>query len=192
MKLGILGGTFNPPHIGHLIVAESVRDQLKLDKILFVPSYSPPHKLYSQVALPTQRYEMVEIALEKNRNFSASDIEIAREGKSYTIDTINTLLNIHPGTQLYLIIGLDNLMDFSDWKSPNDIISKVELVVMNRPGYDVEVKNEFKRYATIVKVPGIDISSSDIRRRVKMGRSIRYLVPFEIEQYILKKSLYKS
>jgi nicotinate-nucleotide adenylyltransferase len=192
MKLGILGGTFNPPHIGHLIVAESVRDQLKLDKILFVPSYSPPHKLYSQVALPTQRYEMVEIALEKNRNFSASDIEIAREGKSYTIDTINTLMGIYPGSQLYLIIGLDNLMDFSDWKSPNDIISKVELVVMNRPGYDVEVKNEFKRYATIVKVPGIDISSSDIRRRVKMGRSIRYLVPFEIEQYILKKSLYKS
>jgi nicotinate-nucleotide adenylyltransferase len=163
-----------------------------LDKILFVPSYSPPHKLYSQVALPTQRYEMVEIALEKNRNFSASDIEIAREGKSYTIDTINTLMGIYPGSQLYLIIGLDNLMDFSDWKSPNDIISKVELVVMNRPGYDVEVKNEFKRYATIVKVPGIDISSSDIRRRVKMGRSIRYLVPFEIEQYILKKSLYKS
>jgi nicotinate-nucleotide adenylyltransferase len=192
MKLGILGGTFNPPHIGHLIIAESVRDQLKLDKILFVPSYSPPHKLYSQVALPTQRYEMVEIALEKNRNFSVSDIEIAREGKSYTIDTINTLMGIYPGSQLYLIIGLDNLMDFSDWKSPNDIISKVELVVMNRPGYDVEVKNEFKRYATIVKVPGIDISSSDIRRRVKMGRSIRYLVPFEIEQYILKKSLYKS
>jgi nicotinate-nucleotide adenylyltransferase len=192
MKLGILGGTFNPPHIGHLIIAESVRDQLKLDKILFVPSYSPPHKLYSQVALPTQRYEMVEIALEKNRNFSVSDIEIAREGKSYTIDTINTLLNIHPGTQLYLIIGLDNLMDFPDWKSPNDIISKVELVVMNRPGYDVEVKNEFKRYATIVKVPSIDISSSDIRRRVKMGRSIKYLVPFEIEQYILKKGLYKS
>ena len=192
MKLGILGGTFNPPHIGHLIVAESVRDQLKLDKILFVPSYSPPHKLYSQVALPTQRYEMVEIALEKNRNFSASDIEIAREGKSYTIDTINSLISIYPGSQLYLIIGLDNLMDFSDWKSPNDIISKVELVVTNRPGYNVEVKNEFKRYATIVKVPSIDISSSDIRRRVKMGRSIRYLVPFEIEQYIFKKGLYKS
>jgi nicotinate-nucleotide adenylyltransferase len=192
MKLGILGGTFNPPHIGHLIVAESVRDQLKLDKILFVPSYSPPHKLYSQVALPTQRYEMVEIALEKNRNFSVSDIEIAREGKSYTIDTINTLIGIYPGSQLFLIIGLDNLMDFSDWKSPNDIISKVELVVMNRPGYDVDVKNEFKRYATIVKVPSIDISSSDIRRRIKMGRSIRYLVPFEIEQYIFKKGLYKS
>jgi nicotinate-nucleotide adenylyltransferase len=192
MKLGILGGTFNPPHIGHLIVAESVRDQLKLDKILFVPSYSPPHKLYSQVALPTQRYEMVEIALEKNRNFSVSDIEIAREGKSYTIDTINTLIGIYPGSQLFLIIGLDNLMDFSDWKSPNEIISKVELVVMNRPGYDVDIKNEFKRYATIVKVPSIGISSSDIRRRVKMGRSIRYLVPYEIEQYIFKKGLYKS
>jgi len=135
---------------------------------------------------------MVELALEKNRNFLASDIEIARQGKSYTIDTINSLIGTYSGSQLFLIIGQDNLMDFSDWKSPNEIISKVELVVMNRPGYDLDVKNEFRRYATCVKVPSIDISSSDIRRRVKMGRSIRYLVPFEIEEYILKKGLYKS
>jgi nicotinate-nucleotide adenylyltransferase len=192
MKIGILGGTFNPPHIGHLIVAESIRDQLRLDKILFVPSYIPPHKLFSQVALPKQRLEMVELAIEKNRNFSASPLEIAREGKSYTIDTINSLINLHPASQLFLIIGMDNLMDFSDWKSPNDIVSKVELLVMNRPGYDADVKSEFKRFATFVKVPNIDISSSDIRRRIKLGRSIRYLVPFEVEQYILKKGLYKS
>lgn len=192
MKIGILGGTFNPPHIGHLIVAESVRDQLKLDKVLFVPSYIPPHKLFSQVALPKQRLEMVELAIEKNRNFSASDIEIAREGKSFTIDTINSLTNLHPASQLYLVIGMDNLMDFSDWKSPNEIVSKVELIVMNRPGYDSDIKNEFKRFATFIKVPNIDISSSDIRRRIKLGRSIRYLVTYEVEQYILKKALYKS
>lgn len=192
MKIGILGGTFNPPHIGHLIVAESIRDQLKMDKILFVPSYIPPHKLFSQVALPKQRLEMVELAIEKNRNFSASDIEIAREGKSYTIDTINSLINLHPASQFYLVIGMDNLMDFADWKSPNEIVSKVELIVMNRPGYDADVKSEFKRFATFIKVPNIDISSSDIRRRIKLGRSIRYLVPFEVEQYIVKKGLYKS
>jgi nicotinate-nucleotide adenylyltransferase len=192
MKIGILGGTFNPPHIGHLIVAESIRDQLKLDKILFVPSYIPPHKLFSQVALPKQRLEMVELAIEKNRNFSASDIEIAREGKSYTVDTINSLISLHPASQLFLIIGMDNLMDFSDWKSPNEIVSNVELIVMNRPGYDTDVKSEFKKFATFVKVPNIDISSSDIRRRIKLGRSIRYLVPFEVEQYIVKKGLYKS
>lgn len=192
MKIGILGGTFNPPHIGHLIVAESIRDQLKLDKILFVPSYIPPHKLFSQVALPKQRLEMVELAIEKNRNFSASDIEIAREGKSYTVDTINSLISLHPASQLFLIIGMDNLMDFSDWKSPNEIVSNVELIVMNRPGYDTDVKSEFKKFATFIKVPNIDISSSDIRRRIKLGRSIRYLVPFEVEQYIVKKGLYKS
>jgi nicotinate-nucleotide adenylyltransferase len=93
---------------------------------------------------------------------------------------------------LYLVIGVDNLMDFHDWKSPDEIISKVELVVMNRPGYDTDFKSEFKRYATFVKVPNIDVSSSDIRRRIKMGRSIRYLVPMEVEQYILKKGLYKT
>lgn len=192
MKLGIFGGTFNPPHIGHLITAESVREQYKLDKVIFVPSFSPPHKFDLQIAFPNQRFEMLDLAIKSNRSFSATDLEIKREGKSYTIDTINSLLQLYQNSKLYLIIGMDNLIDFPNWKSPLEIVNKVELVVMNRPGYTLEVRNEFTRYANIIRVPNIDISSTDIRRRVKMGRSIKYLVPNEVEQFILKKGLYKS
>jgi nicotinate-nucleotide adenylyltransferase len=192
MKLGIYGGTFNPPHIGHLITAESVREQFKLDKVIFVPSFSPPHKFDLQIALPNQRFEMLDLAIKSNRSFSATDLEIKREGKSYTIDTINSLLQSYQNSKLYLIIGMDNLIDFPNWKSPLEIVNKVELVVMNRPRYDLEARNEYTRYANIIRVPNIDISSTDIRRRVKMGRSIKYLVPNEVEQYIFKKGLYKS
>lgn len=191
MKLGIFGGTFNPPHLGHLIVAESVREQLKLDRLFFVPSYSPPHKLNLQVALPRQRFEMVELSVNNNKYFSVSDIEIKREGKSYSIDTIHSMSLSFPRAQIYFIIGMDNLIDFPQWKLPNEIISHVELIVMNRAGYDREVKNEFSRYANFIKVPNLDISSSDIRRRVKMERSIRYLVNEEVEKYIIRKGLYK-
>ncbi len=191
MKLGIFGGTFNPPHLGHLIVAESVREQLKLDRLFFVPSYSPPHKLNLQVALPRQRFEMVELSVNNNKYFSVSDIEIKREGKSYSIDTIHSMSLSFPRAQIYFIIGMDNLIDFPQWKLPNEIISQVELIVMNRAGYDREVKNEFSRYANFIKVPNLDISSSDIRRRVKMERSIRYLVNEEVEKYIIRKGLYK-
>lgn len=191
MKLGIFGGTFNPPHLGHLIVAESVREQLKLDRLFFVPSYSPPHKFNLQIALPSQRFEMVQLSVHNNKYFSVSDIEIKRQGKSYSIDTIHSMSLSFPRAQIYFIIGMDNLIDFPQWKLPNEIISRVELIVMNRPGYDREVKNEFSRYANFIKVPHLDISSTDIRRRVKMERSIRYLVNEEVEKYIIRKGLYK-
>lgn len=191
MKLGIFGGTFDPPHIGHLIVADNVKEQLNLEKIIFIPSYQPPHKFESNSAKPLQRFEMVELSIKNNKDFQVYDIEIQRKGKSYTIDTINTLTLIHPQAQFYLIIGMDNLIEFPQWKSPHEIISRVELVVMNRPGYDKPLKSEFSKYATFVRVPNIDISSSEIRRRVKMGRTIRYLVHQDVEKYINLNGLYK-
>lgn len=191
MKLGIFGGTFDPPHIGHLIVADNVREQLGLDKIIFIPSFIAPHKLDVKSADPKQRFEMVEISIKNNRDFIVYDIEIERKGKSYTIDTINTLEIIHPQAQFYLIIGMDNLIEFPQWKSPHEIVSKVELVVMNRPGYDKPQKNEFVKHATFIRVPNIDISSSEIRRRIRMGKTIRYLVHPEVEKYIVNKGLYK-
>ncbi len=192
MRLGIFGGTFNPPHIGHLITTESVREQFDLDKLIFIPAFSPPHKFDTQIALPHQRYEMINLAIKNNRYFSVSDLELKREGKSYTIDTINSLLQSYQNSKLYLIIGMDNLIDFPNWKSPLEIVNKVELIVMNRPGYNLELRNEYIRYANVVRVPNIDVSSTDIRRRVKMGRSIKYLVPAEVEQHIIKKGLYRS
>lgn len=191
MRLGILGGTFNPPHIGHLIVAENVREQLTLDKIIFIPSFTPPHKVEIADATPQQRFEMVELAIKNNKNFLAYDIEIGRKGKSYTIDTINALVLLHPQARFYFIIGMDNLTEFATWKSPQEIISKVDLVVVNRPGYEKPVKNEFSRYAIFLRVPNIDISSSDIRKRVKFQRTIRYLVHPDVEKYITQKGLYK-
>lgn len=191
MKLGIFGGTFDPPHIGHLIVADNVREQLGLDKIIFIPSFVAPHKLNVKAADPKQRFEMVEISIKNNKDFLVYDIEIERKGRSYTIDTIKTLEILHPQAELYLIIGMDNLIDFPEWKSPHEIISRAELIVMNRPGYDKPVKNEFVKFATFVRVPNIDLSSSEIRKRIKMGKTIRYLVHPDVEKYIINKGLYK-
>ncbi len=191
-KLGIFGGTFNPPHIGHLITVEVVREQLQLDKVMFIPSHIPPHKSTGQIISPELRLEMVNIAIKSNPSFISSDIEIKRKGKSYTVDTIGTILQMYNPSELFLIIGLDNLMEFSQWKSPHEIVSRAELIVMNRPGYDLNIKNEFLRYSRMVRVPNIDISSSEIRKRIKMGKTIKYLVPADIEKFINKNGLYKN
>lgn len=192
MKLGIFGGTFNPPHVGHLIVAESVRDQMQLDRIFFVPSASPPHKQDPAIAVPSARLQMTRLAVAGNTRFEVSEIELDREGPSYTIDTVAGIADLYPRGNLLLIIGVDNLLEFDSWKSPREILQKADLVVMTRPGFQIpDAKNEFIRASKIVHVPPIGISGTDIRRRIRMGRSIRYLVPEAVEDYILRRGLYK-
>jgi len=192
MNLAIFGGSFNPPHIGHLIVLESVRDQLVLDKVILVPSAQPPNKPNSMLAPPALRLEMTELAVKGNPDFEVSGIELQRRGMSFTVDTINQISALHPRAKLFLIIGADNMLEFDTWKAPDDILAKAELIVMSRPGYSLhDMKSKTARAARFVNVPQIGISGTDIRRRVKLGRSIRYLVPRSVEEYILQKRLYK-
>ncbi len=134
-KLGILGGTFNPIHYGHLAAAEEVRDRLKLDRILFIPSYLPPHKLEENVPSAVQRMEMVRLATEGNPSFEPSDIEIKRGGRSYTIDTIEALRQAYPGTELYFITGLDSFLEIQTWHEWERLLTLCCFVVLSRPGY---------------------------------------------------------
>ena len=193
MNIGIFGGTFNPPHFGHLVVIESVEDQMHFDKIVFVPSANPPHKNDPTLAPPQCRLEMTRLAAGGNPRFEVSDVEVKRGGRSYSIDTLDALTVLHQGARFSLIIGADNFMEFESWKSAEDILARAEIVVMNRPGFSPgPARHEFARMVRFVHVPDIGISSTDIRRRVKLCRSIRYLVPEPVEQYIRRKGLYRD
>ncbi len=172
---------------------ESVQDQLQCDKVLFIPAATPPHKIEQQITSARARYEMTLLAVQNNKSFEVSDIEIIRDGYSYTIDTIIQLRALHPNTTFSLIIGADNFLEIDTWKSPEEIFEQVHLVVMNRPGFEqATTKSQYRKDAQMISVPNIGISSTDIRRRVKQGRSIRYLVPQEVEQYIYVKGLYRA
>jgi nicotinate-nucleotide adenylyltransferase len=190
-QIGVFGGTFNPPHIAHLIAAESVRDHLKLDKVLFVPAAIPPHKLHEEIIPGELRLQMVKLAITDNPKFEACDVELRRIGPSYSIDTIMELKNNFPKWDLSLIIGVDLLSDFYSWKDPMKILEESNVVVMNRPGFEpASVSKELLRRVQIVDVPAMNISSSDIRMRVRSGRSIKFMVPSAVEDYIYANSLY--
>lgn len=191
MNIGIFGGTFNPPHYGHLIVGESVRDTLRLDRVLFVPTSTPPHKGVHALAPARDRFVMTELAVDGNPYFEASDAEVGRGGLSYTVDTLREMGRRYPGARPKLLIGADNLYEFDGWKSPDEILELADLVVMTRPGYEPKgPRSGFTDRATVVTVPAIGISGTDIRRRVKFHQSIRYLVPAPVEEYIRTRHLY--
>ena len=200
MKIGLIGGTFNPIHHGHLILSEYVRENFQLDKVIFIPTGLPPHKSASVVENPEIRLEMTKLAIERNKFFSVSDIETYREGISYTIDTITELKNLYPNDQLYFLIGADSLFELPTWKYYDKLISKTNIIVVNRPGGAnnligakiKEYEDQFGGSIIEVRSPLIDISSSDIRNRVKDGKSIKYLVPNNVEEFILQNNLYKE
>jgi nicotinate-nucleotide adenylyltransferase len=216
LKIGILGGTFNPIHYGHLAAAEEVRDRLKLDRILFIPSYLPPHKLEEDVPSAAERMEMVRLAISGNDHFEPSDLEIKRGGTSYTIDTIKTLRQTYADAELFFITGLDTFLEIQTWHDWETLLTLCCFVVLSRPGYCFAdmMKIDFMRSAekeltaldrgamrhavigagafTVVleTVPLYDISSTGIRERVKEGRSIKYHLPEAVEIYIMKQRLY--
>lgn len=188
-RIALLGGTFNPIHIGHLILAEEALSKLKLDKVIFVPSYIPPHKSVDADIRPQDRLKMVELAIEDNAAFEVSNFEINRKKTSYSIDTLKDYrAKYGEDTILYFITGSDLLKDLFSWKNVNDIFKISKFVVANRPGYPV--KDVPKEVETVVITP-IEVSSEDIRRRLKSGRSVRYLVPERVRAYITEKKLYK-
>lgn len=200
-RLGIVGGTFDPIHWGHLLTSETVREKAKLDKVLFIPAGIPPHKSEQQVSASLHRYRMVFLATENNPYFGVSDLEIKREGFSYTVDTIAELNHIYSGTaSLFFLIGADALFQLENWKQPQKLLASCRLIVMTRPGYhkkklldlvDSYNKSRVIQGIDVVEVPCIGISSTMIRERVKLNLSIKYFVPAQVEDYILAHQLYK-
>lgn len=188
MKIGILGGTFNPIHIGHLILAEEVREKLEVDKIIFVPTYLAPHKDNTDIAPVECRYGMVKLAIKKNKYFSVSDIEIKREGQSYTIDTLRELKKRYLKDDLYFIIGSDLLKYLDDWKDLDEIIKMISFIVATRPGFPLE---KIPAYISTIPIRAVDISGFEIRKAIKENKSFRYLVPEAVFEYISRKRLYK-
>lgn len=191
-RIGIFGGTFNPPHTGHLIVAEHVREVLRLDKIFFVPSYISPHKQAGEEALAFHRLAMVRLAVRGNKFFDFADLEINQRGTSYTYKTVESFHQQFPTGTLFLMMGVDNFVDFRTWKKPEQIIARATVVAMTRPSYKVaRTQQQFSDATKFVTVPDIQISSTEIRNRVKQGKAIRYLVPEKIEKYIVRHGLYR-
>ncbi len=189
MRIGILGGTFNPIHIGHLILAEEAYHKLKLDKLIIVPTFMPPHKAAEALIDAKHRLKMVKLAVEENPHFDVSSIEIDAKKKSYSIDTLKEFrARFGEDAQLFFITGSDSLKDLFSWKDVNDIFKISKFIVASRPGYPF--KEVPKEVETVVITP-IEVSSEDIRRRLKEGRSIKYLVPEKVRQYIVEHGLYK-
>jgi len=188
MKIGILGGTFNPIHLGHLILAEEVKEKLALDEIIFVPAYLPPHKDNSDIAPAIQRLRMARLAISGNRDFIVSDAEIKRDGHSYTIDTIREFKKKYPKDELYFITGSDLLKYLDDWKDLSEIIKMVKFIVATRPGYLLE---RLPSYISTVAIRAVDISGFEIRQAIRENKSFRYLVPEKVFDYIRRKGLYR-
>ena len=192
-KYGIFGGTFNPPHIAHSIVADNVRQQLNLDKIIFIPSGNPPLK----ESIPAeQRLAMAKLAFGNDRNFEVSEIEIEDAGdKTYTVDTLRKLKKKYENTEteLYLIIGMDNLIDLPNWKDPEKLFELAKIIVINRPENNKDdARKDLREKALFVDVPDLEISSRIIRRNISEGKSVKYLVCDAVEEYIEKNGLYKE
>ncbi|NLO89274.1 MAG: nicotinate-nucleotide adenylyltransferase [Clostridia bacterium] len=198
--LGIMGGTFDPIHYGHLVTAEEARCQFNLDVVVFVPSGKPPHKKDYRVSDAKHRYLMTVLAVVTNPFFDVSRIEIDREGYSYTIDTVKAFRKKYPWSEIFFITGADAILEILTWKKVEEIMDHCRFIAATRPGYNLSdldkkfkaILPEYSNRVETIEVPALAISSTDIRRRVAMDKSIKYLVPEAVEQYIWKNNLYKS
>ena len=190
MRIGILGGTFNPVHNGHIRLAEFSGKKLKLDKIIFIPVNIPPHKKGSDIIDPLFRYDMVRLAIEGMPNFEASDIEVRKDGTSYSVETLKVLKEkFGPEAELYFITGADSLYELAEWKDVDEIFALARFVVANRPGFTVAKVPEG---IETIEVPEMDISSSEIRAKIRNGATVKGIVPDKVISYIEEKGLYKN
>lgn len=198
MKIGIMGGTFDPIHMGHLIIGEAARESLSLDKVIFIPTGINPFKKNKNTSSPTQRIDMLNLAIESNPYFTISTIEVEREGITYTIDTIRSLKDEYREDELYFIIGSDIVFQIEKWKEFQEVFNLCKFALFNRPGKDEEEIDEKVKDLNLkynisferISSPLVDISSTDIRNRAKNKQSIKYLVPEKVEDYIIKHKLY--
>jgi nicotinate-nucleotide adenylyltransferase len=191
-KVGLYGGTFDPIHSVHLMVAEQARDALGLDEIWFLPARIPPHKRLKRITPDVHRVAMVERAIAGNPCFSLNKIELELEADqpSYTYDTVRIVKERYPGVDFYFIIGGDMAAHLPKWYKIDELIKMVQFVALARPGYKME--NPYMQHVIEADMPQLDVSSSMIRERVASGRSIRYLVPEEVRLYIEEKRLYEA
>jgi len=185
-RVCLFGGTFDPVHIGHLIIAQAVLENAGLDRVIFIPSARPPHKGDAMMFDAVTRFSMLARAVRGNSSFAVSDIEMRREGLSYTIDTIREMKALQPaGTTFFFLVGWDNLYEINDWKDPRSILEECVLLVADRNcDRSREISPWIMEMVCPVSAPVIDISSTDIRARIRDGRSIRYLVPEAVEKMI--------
>ncbi len=192
-RLGVLGGTFDPIHFGHLLLAEEARIQLALDAVLFIPAGEPPHKS-SQQASVEQRFLMVSLATASHPQFHVSRLEIERLGISYTVDTLHALHTTFPQAALYLLLGADAAFDLPQWRAPEVICRLATVVAATRPGFSLDTLLRGPTATGIcftpLPIPGLFISSTALRQRVSEGYSLRYLTPDVVASYIAKEKLY--
>ena len=191
-RVGLFGGSFNPPHVGHLVVAEGARDAAALDRVLWMPAATPPHKRDDALPAAEHRLAMTRLATEDHAAFDVSDLELRRSGVSYTVDTLRALQADHPDAEFLLLIGGDSLAQFHTWHEPEEILRRVELLVYPRPGFALsDLDAAVRRRATVLDRPLLDLSSTAVRGLLRAGRSARYLVPDPALAYAEAHGLYR-
>lgn len=191
-----MGGTFNPIHYGHLLAAERAREMLSLDEIWFLPNRYPPHKRPDEIASPEDRFAMTLLATMDHPHFRVSRIEIDRPGPSYTLDTLRLLVQEYPGDSFFFITGIDAVLDMPSWHEAHTLMEMAHIVAVTRPGYRVDelrwaLSEDRLKHVSIVEVATLNISSSEIRQRIREGLSIRYLTPQPVAHYIAHYGLYR-
>ena len=198
-RIGIMGGTFDPIHVGHLITAEMVRSAASLDEVVFIPSARPPHKDGARAASAEDRLIMTECAVQDNPYFCVSDLELRREGPSYTVDTIAELRDNLDGAELFFITGADAMNDLYRWHEPKRLLCSCQFIVATRQGAPLDelllaekFTAEERSHIQVLPTPHLEISSSVIRARIRAGLSVRHLVPRAVEEYIEKRGLYRE
>lgn len=198
MRLGVFGGTFDPPHLGHLILAEAARDQLQLDKVLWVVAGQSPLKQEREISPAEIRVEMVLAAIADNPAFALSRIDLDRPPPHYTIDTLALLGREFPGAEFYFLMGEDSLRDLPRWRSPGEIIARAWLAVSQRPGSEADLSEVewaapgVSSRVKWVQAPRLEIASSDIQQRIRTGRTVQYMLPQVVHEIIQRTGLYQK
>ncbi len=200
MRIGIFGGTFNPPHLGHMLLAQAAAEGANLDRLIFMPCAVPPHKAGMKIPDGEHRYNMVKLAIQGNPRFELSDMELEAGGKSYTVKTLESLEILYPDDLLCLIVGADSLCDMEQWFCPGEIFKRAEIIVAHRGGMKTAELNaaidlfrqKYGARITVVQMPVMELSSSDIRNRIACGKPIRYMVCNKVIDYIDKTEIYKE
>ena len=188
MRIGILGGTFDPVHNGHMYLAEKISKKLALDKLIFIPTYIPPHKKGAKVTQARHRYNMLKLAVTGNKIFKLSGMEIKRKGRSYSVETLRRLKRRYGRkAEFFFVTGSDSLRELDRWKNLEEILKLCKFVVVERPGFEAKGSSKDLIY---LKVTAKDISATEIRKRIKTGRHLSGLMPRAVERYIQRNKLY--
>jgi nicotinate-nucleotide adenylyltransferase len=199
-RLGIMGGTFDPVHYGHLVTAEGARYEYGLEKVIFIPAGQPPHKPNVKLTEPWRRFEMTRLAVATNPFFEVLPIEINRPGPSFAVDTVQEISLLYPGAQVYFITGADAVAEILSWKKVEKLLSICLFIAATRPGYKLDelwkkiefLPQDLKKNIFCMEVPALAISSTDIRHRVREGRPVKYLLPEPVEEYITSNNIYRD